>query len=174
MVTVMMIAAEVVGMEAVMIIVDTAEMIVTEAMAATAMIMALELIDMEAVAVTIDTAAAAVMTDAEVVEDMPTVMIEVTVALLGMAQHQPPMAIQHPVGRLGNHTEVVSALLVKLARFRRRNNSFGSAVFINAGALPLVHSFSCFHHGPKLRAAEYAQKRLSTPFYRRTCELRVV
>lgn len=56
----------------------------------------------------------------------------------------------------------MSALLVKLARsLYEHNNSFGSAAFIETGALPLVLLNSpLFHRGPKLRAAE--KKRVYT------------
>ena len=67
----------------------------------------------------------------------------------------------------------MSALLVKLARsLYEHNNSFGSAAFIETGALPLVLLHSpFFHHGPKLRAAEKSE---STQFSANRADFRSV
>jgi hypothetical protein len=93
------------------IIADTAEMIVTVAMAEIATTDT-PLAESIAMLVTTDTAAAAVMTDVEAVVDTPIVMREeVTVAPLARLRLQPPMVIQLLVERLGNHTEVEATMM---------------------------------------------------------------
>ena len=96
--------------EDVMIIADTAEMIVTVAMAEIATTVTL-LAESIAMPVMTDTAAEVVMTDVEAVVDTPIVMREeATVALLARLRQQPPMVIQLLVERLGNHTEVEATM----------------------------------------------------------------
>jgi hypothetical protein len=96
--------------EDVMIIADTAEMIVTVAMAEIA---TMDTPPAESIAmlVTTDTVAVVVMTDVAAVVDTPIVMREeATVALLARLRQQPPMVIQLLVERLGNHTEVEATM----------------------------------------------------------------
>jgi hypothetical protein len=92
-------------------IADTAEMIVTVAMAEIATTVTL-LAESIAMPVMTDTAAEVVMTDVEAVVDTPIVMREeVTVAPLARLRLQPPMVIQLLVERLGNHTEVEAMMM---------------------------------------------------------------
>jgi hypothetical protein len=123
-----------------------------------------------AMLVTTDTAVVVTTTDVEVVEDTLIVMTEATVAPLAMLRQQPPMVIQLLVERLGNHTEVVSALLVNSHDLVEHNKGFGSAVFFDAGALPPVHFILICLHGPKLRAAENAKSGVYI-FFDRSSEL---
>jgi hypothetical protein len=91
-------------------IADTAEMIVTVAMAETA---TTDTPPAESIAMLVmtDIAAVVVMTDVEAVVATPIVMREeATVALLARLRQQPPMVIQHLVERLGNHTEVEASM----------------------------------------------------------------
>jgi hypothetical protein len=93
------------------IIADTAEMIVTVAMAEIATTVT-PLGESIAMPVMTDTAAEVVMTDVEAVVDTPIVMREeVTVAPLARLRLQPPMVIQLLVERLGNHTEVEATMM---------------------------------------------------------------
>jgi hypothetical protein len=93
----------------------------------------------------------------EVVADMvvDVTMREATVALPEKLLHQPLlMVIQHLAQRDANHTEVVSALLVK---FRTISTSTTRALDLRL-SLMQVHRHLCIsshlssHHGPKLRA----------------------
>jgi hypothetical protein len=107
----MIVVVEEEATEDVTIIADTAEMIVTVAMAEIATTDT-PLAESIAMLVTTDTAAAAVMTDVEAVVDTPIVMREeVTVAPLARLRLQPPMVIQLLVERLGNHTEVEATMM---------------------------------------------------------------
>jgi hypothetical protein len=115
MVTATMTAAVVVVDGAMTTVEDTAEMIVTVAMAviATTDTPHEELIVMPA---RTDTAAVAAMIDVEAVADTLIVTIEVIVALASLASlaillHQPPMVIQLLVEMLGNHTEVDATMM---------------------------------------------------------------
>lgn len=91
-------------------IADTAEMIVTVAMAETATTDTPPAESIAMLAMT-DIAAVVVMTDVEAVVATPIVMREeATVALLARLRQQPPMVIQHLVERLGNHTEVEASM----------------------------------------------------------------
>jgi hypothetical protein len=106
----MIVAVEEATEEDVMIIADTAEMIVTVAMAEIA---TMDTPPAESIAmlVTTDIAAVVVMTDVAAVVDTPIVMREeATVALLAKLRQQPPMVIQLLVERLGNHTEVEATM----------------------------------------------------------------
>ncbi|EKD21069.1 RNA recognition domain-containing protein [Drepanopeziza brunnea f. sp. 'multigermtubi' MB_m1] len=122
----MIVAAVAEDMEDVITTADTAEedavMTVTVAMVEIAMIMAL-VEDSTATLAMIDTAVEEMIDVevAEVVTGEDVITTEVVIVALPVKHlHQPlPMVIQHLVGRLGNHTEVVSALLVKFARSRR-------------------------------------------------------
>jgi hypothetical protein len=106
----MIVVVEEEATEDVTIIVDTAEMIVTVAMAETATTDTPPAESIAMLAMT-DIAAAVVMTDVEAVVATPIVMREeATVALLARLRQQPPMVIQHLVERLGNHTEVEASM----------------------------------------------------------------
>jgi hypothetical protein len=96
-----------------MIIADTAEMIVTVAMAeiATTDTPLAESIVMAVEDVTIDTAAVVVMTDVEVVEDTLIVMTEVIEAPLATHHQQLPMETQPLAQKLGNHMEVEATMM---------------------------------------------------------------
>ncbi len=109
----MIAVAEVEAMEAATTIEDTAEMIVTVAMAVTTvMAMRPESTDMEDAMIA--TAAVVEMIDVEVVEDTPIVMTEATEAPLAMGRQQPPMVTQHLVQKLGNHTEVEATMMTDI------------------------------------------------------------
>ncbi|TVY23490.1 hypothetical protein LHYA1_G007417 [Lachnellula hyalina] len=124
--------AEVVAMVVTMII---AEMTVATVAMAVIVMTGTPLAESIATHAMIDTAAEVVMTVHEAAEDTLTVMTEVIVVLLVNLLLHPTMVIPLLVERLESHTEVVSALLVKFARSRTRNHSFGSAAFIDACAL---------------------------------------
>jgi hypothetical protein len=112
MATATMTAAVVVEDGAMTTVEDTAEMIVTVAMAAIATtdMPHVELIVMPA---RTDTAAVAAMIGVEAVADTLIVTIEVIAALANLAilLHQPPMVIQLLVEMLGNHTEVDAMMM---------------------------------------------------------------
>ncbi len=97
--------------EDVMTIADTAEMIVTVAMAEIATTDTL-LAESIAMLVMTDTAAVLVMIDVEAAADTLIVMSEeAIVAPLARLRQQPPMVILLLVERLGNHMEVEATMM---------------------------------------------------------------
>ncbi|TAQ85406.1 hypothetical protein B7494_g6264 [Chlorociboria aeruginascens] len=109
-----------------------------------------------------------VMNDEEVAGvDIVIVIVTIQVIVMVAAQlvivlQQLPMVIQLLEERLVNHTEVVSALLVKHRTISTSaKESFGSAAFMMQVHFHLC-GFICLHHGPKLRAAENAKAAGST------------
>jgi hypothetical protein len=99
--------------EAAMIIVDTAEMIVIVGTAeiATMDTPLAELIAMAVEDVMTDTAAVVVMTDVEAVEDTLIVMTEVIEAPLATHHQQLPMETQPLARKLGSHMEVEATMM---------------------------------------------------------------